>query len=296
MDIYVISGFLGSGKTTLINQMIKNLFQQEKVVLIENDFGNINVDSSLVLGDGIIVSSLQSGCICCSLSGDFVSSLQQVIKTFKPTVVLVEPSGVGSLSDIIDSCQRAPIAQLGQLKKAITVVDGQRCIRYMRNFGVFYQNQISYADLIVVNRLEETDDQGKACLQLIHHLNGHASVLVEPLAYLPWEMFVTGSHFTPLLQHRQTGLLDNLQAITKQSLAITTRQQLETCLRTIIDQQPTLIRMKGFVLTTSGCVLIQYVYADLKIVPTLKTENSLGICFIGSALNEDMINQELSKL
>jgi G3E family GTPase len=156
-EIYIISGFLGAGKTTLIQKMLEEAFQHRKVALIENDFGDVNIDASLLRAGGIEVRAMNAGCICCSLSGDFIKALKSLLERFRPEVVLVEPSGVGKLSDVVNACGDPRICDNAVIKAKITVADAERYQRYLANFGVFYKDQIQNADVIVLNRMAEDE-------------------------------------------------------------------------------------------------------------------------------------------
>ena len=147
--IDIFSGFLGAGKTTLIKKLIQEAFKGEKIVLIENEFGEIGIDGGFMREAGIQVNELNSGCICCSLVGDFREALKKVVETYHPDRILIEPSGVGKLSDVAKAVERVEGAEIGA---KCTVVDAGKCKMYMRNFGEFFNDQVENADLIVMSR------------------------------------------------------------------------------------------------------------------------------------------------
>lgn len=179
-EIYVISGFLGAGKTTLIQKLPKEAFDKEKVVLIENDFGEISVDAALLKSGGIEVKEINAGCICCSLSGDFVKALRELLDRFRPDTIIIEPSGVGKLSDIAKACSDPRILPLADVKAKITVADVKRCRMYLENFGEFFEDQIRNADLILLSRTEAFPDRIDDAYRLIKSLNEHVTILSAP--------------------------------------------------------------------------------------------------------------------
>lgn len=185
-EIYIVSGFLGAGKTTLIRKMLKELYKNEKVVLIENDFGEISVDAALMKSGGVEVREMNSGCICCSLSGDFVKALKETAERFHPDVIIIEPSGVGKLSDIIKACMDKKLSGLFTVKGKITVADATNCLMYLENFGEFFEDQIKYADKIVLSRIEDSKKTENA-IKLVQDINPTASVFSQP-----WESFELG--------------------------------------------------------------------------------------------------------
>lgn len=176
-EIYVISGFLGAGKTTLIQKLLKEAFRKEKVVLIENDFGEISVDAALLKSGGIEVKEMNSGCICCSLSGDFVKALKELLDRFHPDKIIIEPSGVGKLSDIMKACSDPRVQALAKVKAKITVVDVKRCQMYLDNFGEFFEDQIQNANVILLSRTESFSDKINDAYRLVKSLNAHSTIL-----------------------------------------------------------------------------------------------------------------------
>ncbi len=154
--IEIISGFLGAGKTTLIRKMLKEVFAGEKTVLIENEFGEIGIDGGFLKEAGVQITEMNSGCICCSLVGDFGAALKEVIETYAPDRILIEPSGVGKLSDVTKAVQGVAAHEPVELNSSVTVVDGQKCRMYMKNFGEFFNNQVEHAGTIVSNHPTQT--------------------------------------------------------------------------------------------------------------------------------------------
>ena len=181
-EIYVISGFLGAGKTTLIQKLLNEAFHNEKVILIENDFGEISVDAALLKSGSIEVKEINSGCICCSLSGDFVKALKEVLDCFHPDKIIIEPSGVGKLSDIVKCCSDPRILPLAKVTLKITVADVKRCQMYLDNFGEFFEDQIKNADTILLSRTENFPDRVDAARKLIRSLNADSVILSKSWA------------------------------------------------------------------------------------------------------------------
>jgi len=178
--IYIVSGFLGAGKTTLIRKLLKESFPEQKVVLVENDFGEISVDAALLRAGGVQVKEINSGCICCSLSGDFVKALEEVLKSFRPDVVVIEPSGVGKLSDIFNACQTASILPLAGVERKITVTDAKRFLSYLENFGEFFEDQVKWADVVLLRGAEDFPDRAQKAGEMIRQLNPDAKVIEKP--------------------------------------------------------------------------------------------------------------------
>ena len=175
-DVYVISGFLGAGKTTLIKTMVRSALRNKKIVVIENDFGEAGIDAGLLKECSLAVTGLSDGCICCSLAGDFEKAMERILKDYAPDAVLVEPSGVGRLSDIIKICLKQEDRGLIHLKKTITVVDIRSFDKYRKNYGEFFEDQIAYADLILLSRQEEDVHEIQPVKAKLRKLNPEARI------------------------------------------------------------------------------------------------------------------------
>ena len=173
----IFSGFLGAGKTTLIKKLIKEAYQGENVVLIENEFGEIGVDGGFLKDSGVIINEMNAGCICCSLVGDFSNALTQVVEQFHPDRILIEPSGVGKLSDIVDAVEGLDLPEL-ELNTFTTVVDAKKAKVYMKNFGEFYNNQVEHASAIILSHTQGmSEDKLKAVVELLRAHNDHAVIV-----------------------------------------------------------------------------------------------------------------------
>ena len=179
--IDIVSGFLGAGKTTLIKKLLKEALSGQKVVLIENEFGEIGVDGGFLKEAGIEIKEMNSGCICCSLVGDFGTSLKEVLETYHPERILIEPSGVGKLSDVAAAVGNVDFEEEVQLNSAVAVVDASKCKMYIKNFGEFFVNQIEYAGTIILSRTGNiSEDKLNKAIELIREHNAEATIITTP--------------------------------------------------------------------------------------------------------------------
>lgn len=185
----IISGFLGAGKTTFIKELISKVYSGEKMVLIENEFGEIGVDSRFMQDAGIEVTEMNSGCICCTLVGDFARALKQVVDTYHPDRIIIEPSGVGKLSDVAKAVSDMQEEAQIEVDSLITVVDGKKAKMYMKNFGEFFDNQIEYANTIVLSRTQMMDEAKlKECIELLREKNEEAAIVTTEWDKLSGDM------------------------------------------------------------------------------------------------------------
>ena len=183
--IDIISGFLGAGKTTLIKKLLKEAYADEQVVLIENEFGEIGIDGGFLKEAGIEIREMNSGCICCSLVGDFGTSLKEVVDKYHPDRILIEPSGVGKLSDVIKAVQGVQGDVDIVLNSYTTVVDAKKCKMYMRNFGEFFNNQVEYAGAIIMSRTDIIDEKkAQQAMELLRGINAKAAIITTPIEKL----------------------------------------------------------------------------------------------------------------
>ena len=179
--IDIVSGFLGAGKTTLIKKLLNEALKDSKVVLIENEFGEIGIDGGFLKDAGIEIKEMNSGCICCYLVGDFGTSLKEVMKTYKPERILIEPSGVGKLSDVMKAVQDVIDEHEVVLNSAVAVVDASKCKMYIKNFGEFFINQIEHAGTIILSRTGNiSEDKLKKAVELIREHNTKATIITTP--------------------------------------------------------------------------------------------------------------------
>lgn len=206
--IDVISGFLGAGKTTLINRLIKEAYQGEKIVLIENEFGQIGVDGSFLQDAGVQITEMNSGCICCSLVGDFSKALRKVVAEYAPDRILIEPSGVGKLSDVTRAVLSAGLENV-TLNSSVVVVDVNKCKMYMKNFGEFFNDQIANAGCILFSHTDKTTDEKLAeALKLVREQNPTATIVTTPADHLDIQTLKDALEQVSTLQHHLDDLME----------------------------------------------------------------------------------------
>jgi len=199
--IDIVSGFLGAGKTTLIKKLLSEVFAGTKVVLIENEFGEIGIDGGFLKESGIEIREMNAGCICCSLVGDFGTSLKEVMETYAPERILIEPSGVGKLSDVMRAINDASEHTQMHLNSAVAVVDASKCKVYLKNFGEFFDNQIAYAGTIILSRTDKiSQEKIDECVELLRALNKDATIITTPISQLDGKMILDTIEGTADLQ------------------------------------------------------------------------------------------------
>lgn len=296
-EIYVVSGFLGAGKTTLIKKLLKEEFQKEKVILIENDFGEISVDAALLRSGNIEVKEMNSGCICCSLSGDFIKALKEVLDRFHPDKVIIEPSGVGKLSDIKKCCLDPRIRSLAKVKLTITVVDVKRCKMYLDNFGEFFEDQIHNADTILLSRTENFPDRVDAARKLVRGLNTRSVILTKPWDEINASEILLNKYNNGTNEqcgvcgHDHHGDCDHNHPAEDafDTVTIRTKQIYDTGeLKALVsamerNTKGTVLRAKGIVRSTNGYINLQYLPGDIQVSECSAAGGML--CIIGRNLN-----------
>ena len=197
--IDIISGFLGAGKTTFIKKLLEEAIAGEQVVLIENEFGEIGIDGGFLKDSGIEIREMNSGCICCSLVGDFGKSLEEVLTKYKPDRVIIEPSGVGKLSDVMKAVRDVASNLDVALNSAVTVVDASKCKMYMKNFGEFFNNQVAYAGTIILSRTDVADAKKvDAAVKMLREANPKAVIVTTPVSQL------TGAQLLEIIEKPDT--------------------------------------------------------------------------------------------
>ena len=197
--IDIISGFLGAGKTTLIKKLIKEGFNGEKLVLIENEFGEIGIDGGFLKEGGVEITEMNSGCICCSLVGDFGAALKDVLENYKPDRVIIEPSGVGKLSDVIKAVENVDEGMEVILNARVAVVDALKCKMYMKNFGEFFNNQIESATSIILSRTQKVSEAKlEECVKMIREHNAKAAIVTTS-----WDE-ITGAKLLEVMESKQS--------------------------------------------------------------------------------------------
>ena len=207
--IDIFSGFLGAGKTTLIKKLLSEAYSSEKVVLIENEFGEIGIDGAFLKDAGVEITEMNSGCICCSLVGDFSEALKKVINDFHPERILIEPSGVGKLSDVIKAIKNVDSDEI-ELNVFTTVVDVNKCKMYMKNFGEFFNDQIENAKTIILSHTDKSSHEKiEACIKSLREHNENATIITTPWSEL------NGSTILSAMEERKT-LAEELEHLEKE--------------------------------------------------------------------------------
>ena len=220
--IDIISGFLGAGKTTFIKQLLKEAISGEKVVLIENEFGQIGIDGGFLKDAGIEIREMNSGCICCSLVGDFGRSLEEVLTKYQPDRVIIEPSGVGKLSDVMNAVKNVASEIEVMLNSAVTVVDVNKCRMYMKNFGEFFNNQIENAGTIVLSRTDVADPKKvQGAVEMLRQHNAKATIVTTPCSEL------TGAQLLEMIE-QEDDMAEELMTMTAIAAAMTTIMSITT--------------------------------------------------------------------
>jgi len=195
--IDIFSGFLGAGKTTLIRKLIEEAYHDQQIVLIENEFGEIAIDGGFLQDAGVQITEMNSGCICCTLVGDFKTALEEVIENYHPDRIIIEPSGVGKLSDVAKAV--ASVADHAEIGAKVTVVDANKCKMYIKNFGEFFNDQVANADVIVLSRTGDIkEDKLLTAVNMLKELNSDAAIVTTP-----WDQ-LTGDQFMETMEHRSS--------------------------------------------------------------------------------------------
>lgn len=321
IKVDIISGFLGAGKTTFIKKLIDEVYRNEQIVLIENEFGEIGIDGTFMHDSGIEITEINSGCICCSLVGDFEASLIEVIEKYHPNRIIIEPSGVGKLSDVIKAVNEIQNNEL-LLDNHITVIDAKKCRLYTKNFGEFFNNQIEYASLIILSRTEDlTEFQLNECIKIIKSYNDNANIITTPWNRLTKEILINAFSNNDSLHEQLLKELDScpkcghnhehhhdhdcncdhdhhhhadeiFTSWSKQTPKKYTKAQLEAILKKLSENSSygNILRAKGYVDSFEG----DWWYFDL--VPgeyeirTGKADFTGRICVIGEKLNEHKLD------
>lgn len=316
--IDIISGFLGAGKTTLIKKLLEEAVVGERVVLIENEFGEIGIDGGFLKNSGIEIREMNSGCICCSLAGDFGQSLSEVLTTYHPDRVIIEPSGVGKLSDVKKAVEEVAGRMDVTMNSAVTIVDAVKCKMYMKNFGEFFNDQIEHAGTIVLSRTDlATKEKVQQAIELIRGHNQTASVITTPLGQL------SGAQLLELMEKPDTMVQDMIAEVEEhhchdgnhcgcghhhaeevftswgmETITPISRAGLEGILEELADGSAygDVLRAKGML---PGEIAGQWLYFDL--VPDqfeirIGAPDHIGkVCVIGAKLKEEKLNQAFGR-
>ena len=304
--IDIISGFLGAGKTTLIKKLLSDAYKGEQVVLIENEFGEIGIDGGFLKEAGIEIREMNSGCICCSLVGDFGKSLHEVVDTYHPDRILIEPSGVGKLSDVIKAVQDVQGEIDAELNSFTTVVDVTKCKIYRKNFGEFFSNQIEYAGAVILSRTDKAKPEKiQESVALLRELNEKAPIITTPIEQLPGEKILETMESSKSLEdellaevakeaHDHEGHHNADEVFTswgKETIHTYTKDEVSAILKTLEEDGSygNVLRAKGMVAGADG----EWIYFDMvpeeHEVRTGAPEYTVRICVIGAELNEDKL-------
>ena len=297
IPVYIISGFLGSGKTTLIQSLL-NRMDVSKVAVIENDFGEVSFDAAVLKRQGVRLEELPSGCICCTLVGNFKESLRTVLKDGSAELIVIEPSGVAKLSDIKALCESAEFAgNIGPLV-TVTIVDGSMAVMYAENFGEFFVDQLREGQVIVVNRTDDKEDE-KELRQLLQRENEKAQILFEipeDFDFASFAALVAGikthghlctcgcghdEHDHHCHEHEEVPF----QTLTIKVNACRTEAEWEETLKRSLEAEPNILRVKGIVKVPSGYATVQYSGHHIDISGTVEADTVMT--FIGTSLSEE---------
>lgn len=321
--INIISGFLGAGKTTLIQKLLREVFQKEKILLIENEFGEIGIDGGLLKGTGIEIREMNSGCICCSLKGEFRKALEEVLKKYSPDRILIEPSGVGKLSDVIKAVQEMKGKQSVILESSLTVADVMKFGLYQKNFGEFFNDQVRNADTILLSRTDKAD-RAKIieCREEIRKVNPKASVITTPLEKLKGlqilevmegkaedtggkkkEVFHEKCGHEKSLHHRNAPRVCSCESHhhsdeifsswSKETAKVFTKQELEQILKKLDEDTVNgmVLRAKGSVESIKGeWIYFNMVPGEWKIIKG-EPQYTGKVCVIGTSLDTERLQE-----
>ena len=312
--IDVVSGFLGAGKTTLIKKLLSEALKGQKVVLIENEFGEIGVDSGFLKDAGIEITEMNSGCICCSLVGDFATALNEVVSKYAPERIIIEPSGVGKLSDVMNACVNAHLPSDVILNSSVAVVDASKAKMYIKNFGEFFNNQIENAGTIILSRTGNiSEDKLNTAIELIREHNAKATIITTPWDELDGETILktienAGELEQELLNevirehkehehhhHHHHHADEVFTSWGHESAKKYSKTEIEDILKALEDEDKygIILRSKGMVENADGGDWIYFDYTPGELnVRAGKPDVTGRICVIGSKINEE----ELAKL
>lgn len=297
IKVDIVSGFLGSGKTTFIRKLL-NAYKNEKIVLIENEFGEIGIDGEIIKKDGFEVIELQSGCICCSIKSSFENAISNIVEDIKPNRIVIEPTGIGLLSEIIEMFNKPSSKEKCVINSLTTIVDSIDYFDYICNFGYFFEDQIINASTLILSKTQFINDsQINNIIDSLRKLNSKAYIITED-----WDN-LSSSQITKLLQGEILVDLDNLyhkkntheqmkdiRSISLKTSKIYSKNQLEKILDNLSSGKcGEIVRGKGFLTSDNGCLEFNYINGHYTINNSeFETEGKL--CIIGKNLNKNMIN------
>ncbi len=311
--ITIVSGFLGAGKTTLIHKLLEESFQGKRVALVENDFGEIGVDAAILAKSGLMVKELNAGCICCTLTGDFVRAAMELIERYEPEEMIIEPSGVGKLSEIAAVCVDPRVSRRAELRRKITVVDASRCEMYAENFGDFFEDQVANADVVLLSRVEELPAQVQKAESFVARINQRAVIVSSSWSLLSGDEILDAQHNEikdpresewKLLdiiasgrrtwhpRARKTG--EGFETVTIQIPHVLSNDELRArMIRAEAETGGGILRAKGIVSGSSGQLNVQYLPGELRIQDCSVSGNSIS--FIGRNLDMKILGRIFAK-
>jgi len=302
--IDIISGFLGSGKTTLIKKLIDDEFKGERIAIIENEFGEISIDGAILEEKNVDIKEINSGCICCSLVGDFKKAIKEIVDNYNPDRIIIEPSGVAKLSDVIKACKG-----IDNINMLITVVDAWKAKMYLNNFGEFYKDQIRNGKIIVLTRTERLEEHRlKEIINSIKSINPQATIINNQIDKINFNNIVkikekNSNEFLKLVPRsnlRSASKVVSYESKTAdnvfsswggESQKIFTEKELRSIFEKIEhkDEYGTILRAKGIVKGEDG-TWIEFHYVPLEFRMNLvKVQNSGKVCVIGKKINKDRL-------
>ncbi len=294
-DIILVSGFLGAGKTTLIQKYLQECSPEhnQKTMLIENDFGETSVDSTLLQQNGIEIKEIKSGCICCSLIGDFVEAIQEMTQNYQPERIIIEPSGVGKLSDLIKILDSPALKGVAEISNLVVVADAEICDLYLDNFGEFYADQITYADIILLTRVEDFPEEVAAARQRIRELNPDA-MIIDSVEYSALDLLEPENKMPlspkALPEGHGHSAHEVFETITLETEHKFTQAELDDfTLQLTMGTAGLILRAKGILQTESGSQEVQYTPGRMNFRPCAIQQNF--ICLIGQNLNRPALRQ-----
>ena len=310
--IDIISGFLGAGKTTFIKKMLEEVFSGEKVVLVENEYGEVGIDGGFLKDSGIEIKELNSGCICCSLVGDFTRSLAEVIDTYHPDRILIEPSGVGKLSDVLTSVKKIEDTHDAKVNALVTVANAMKATKQMKAFGEFFNNQIENATTVVLSRTQNMKEEKlELCVKEIQKLNPKAAIITTP-----WDS-ISGEQILKVIEQQDSLMQEMMKEYEehhhdhehehhhdhdadevfiswgKETPHKYTKEKIESILKTFCDTEDygTILRAKGMVPAEDGT----WIYFDM--VPGEyelrdgEPDYTGRLCVIGTDIDEHKLEE-----
>lgn len=310
--IDIISGFLGAGKTTLIKKFLEEKLCNEKIVIIENEFGEVGIDSTLFKKSGLEVKEINSGCICCTLVGDLENSIKEIMDNFKPERIIIEPSGVGKLSEIIKVCEIDSLKNITKVNMLLTVVDVERFNLHISNFGEFFENQIIYANTILLSRIQEaTEEKIETVTNSIRKINPKASIVTNPWNSINGREIITLAEndlydsiqdqdevYLNAHRHHHHDGPEVFQVWESETSKVFMKDEIKDLLNGLQDKENfgKVIRGKGiFKIDGNKWILFDYIPGKLE-VKEMSGDYTGRLCIIGTDLNKEQLKDTFNNI